>query len=99
MSAPSRSASGFPNFGQTPEVFTPYPRPASPSVPPPSFEFARQVANSAPSGRMSVAAAFTSREPLVKSAVAAAGGVESEELSPQRLDAIRFAAAGKLLMF
>src|SRR5579871_5289638 len=98
ISDPSRFASGFPKVGQTPELFEPYPRPARPSVPPPSFEFARQVANSASPGRMSVAAALTSRDPEVNRLETAGGGVESEELSPQRLEAIRLPGVGKVVM-
>src|ERR1019366_7559280 len=79
ISVPSRFARAAPKAGQTPEVLMPYPRPASPSVPPPSFEFARHVANRASSGRMSVAAVFTSVLPLVNRALTAGGGVESEE--------------------
>src|SRR5258707_9384697 len=83
MSVPARVASAAPKLGQTPEAFTPYPRPASPALPPPRVEFARHCANSPSSGRASVAAAFTNKVPLVKRALTAAGGVESEELSPQ----------------
>src|SRR5712671_5272592 len=99
MSVPSRFARAAPNAGQVPEVLTPYPRPARASVPPPNFEFARHWANNPSSGRMSVAAVFTSKVPLVNRALTVAGGVESEELSPQSEELTRLAGTGKELMF
>src|SRR5258707_13290767 len=99
MSVPSRFARAAANYGQTPELLTPYPRPARASVPPPNFEFARHWANNPSSGRMSVAAVFTSRVPLVNRALTVAGGVESEELSPQIAEVIRLAGTGNELMF
>src|SRR5579864_2003786 len=99
MSVPSRSAKDAPNPGQTPETFTPYPRPARPSLPPPSAELARQVANNASSGRMSVAAAFTETVPVTKRELTADGGVESDELSPQSVVLIAFPGAGNVLTF
>src|SRR5690348_12483468 len=94
MSEPSNLASVAPNVGQTPEELVPYPKPARPSLPPPSAELARQVANKASSGRMSVAAAFTDKVPPWSRATIADGGAVSGELSPQRFWAIRFAGAG-----
>src|ERR1700716_600832 len=41
MSVPWSCASVAPKLGQTPEAFVPYPRPASPSAPPPSVELIR----------------------------------------------------------
>src|SRR5260370_31348263 len=99
MSAPSRFARAAPNAGQTPEVLTPYPRPARASVPPPNFEFARHWANNPSSGRMSVAAAFTSEVPLVNRALTVAGGVESEEVSPQIEEGITLAGTRKETLF
>ena len=45
-----------------------------------------------------MAAALTSEEPLVNRALTSAGGVESDELSPQRVEVIRFPGAGKVGM-
>ena len=46
-----------------------------------------------------MAAVLTSNVPLVNRALTAAGGVVSDELSPQRVEVIRFPGAGKVVMF
>src|SRR5258707_1689418 len=99
MSVPARFASAAPKLGQTPEAFTPYPRPASPSLPPPSVEFARHCANSPSSGRMSVAAVFTNKVPLGNRAPTAPGGVQPEDLLPPTREVIWFQGTGQTLQF
>src|ERR1700733_8428175 len=94
MSLPSKSAKVAPKAGQTPAALAPYPRPARESTPPPSFEFARQVANNASSGRMSVAAAFTNSVPLVNSAAIDDGKAVSDDLSPHSVELMRLPGAG-----
>ena len=46
-----------------------------------------------------MAAVFTNKVPAVNRPLTAAGGVESEELSPQILELIWFEGAGKELTF
>src|SRR4029077_3636460 len=96
MAVPTRLASEAPNAGHVPEALTPYPRPARPSVPPPSAEFERHWANSPSSGRMSVAATLTVAPAPVKTSCTPDGGKVSAELSPQSLGLIRLPTPGKV---